>query len=216
MLNMRFDPTEVKVRPGGLVRWTPGTITHTVTEDGAGIPSTCFNGRAFIGNSPTIVAESGQRIRWYVFNLDLSMGWHNFHLHGGRWQFAGDAVDVRSIGPAESFVIETEAPPVLLLPPEIAETQDAKHRPKHAKKYDLCGDFLFHCHVEMHMMSGLAGLVRSKQTLWLTDEQAEELEATIGLPSETCDNRCPDVDLDHCEQMLCGEWQLVPARRRSA
>ena len=129
MLNMRFDPTEVKVRPGGLVRWTPGTITHTVTEDGAGIPSTCFNGRAFIGNSPTIVAESGQRIRWYVFNLDLSMGWHNFHLHGGRWQFAGDAVDVRSIGPAESFVIETEAPPVLLLPPEIAETQDAKHRP---------------------------------------------------------------------------------------
>jgi plastocyanin len=210
MLNMRFDPTEVKVRPGGLVRWTPGTITHTVTEDGAGIPSTCFNGRAFIGNSPTIVAESGQRIRWYVFNLDLSMGWHNFHLHGGRWPFAGDAVDVRSIGPAESFVIETEAPPVLLLPPEIAETQDTKHRPKHAKRYELCGDFLFHCHVEMHMMSGLAGLVRSKQTLWLTDEQAEELEATIGLPSETCDNRCPDVDLDRCEQMLCGEWQLVP------
>jgi FtsP/CotA-like multicopper oxidase with cupredoxin domain len=210
MLNMRFDPTEVKVRPGGIVRWTPGTITHTVTEDGAGIPSTCFNGRAFIGNSPTIVAHAGQRIRWYVFNLDLSMGWHNFHLHGQRWQFADEAIDVRSIGPAESFVFETEAPPVLLLPPEIEKTQDSKRRPKGAKKYELCGDFLFHCHVEMHMMTGLAGLVRSKQTVWLTDKQAQQLEATIGLPRETCDNRCPDVDLDRCEQMLCGEWKLVP------
>ena len=33
-------------------------------------------------------SHSGQKIRWYVFNLDLSMGWHNFHVHGQRWQFA--------------------------------------------------------------------------------------------------------------------------------
>lgn len=49
-------------------------MVHTVTEDGAGIPSFCFNGRTFIGNTPTIVARAGQRIRWYVFNLDLGMG----------------------------------------------------------------------------------------------------------------------------------------------
>jgi FtsP/CotA-like multicopper oxidase with cupredoxin domain len=209
-MNMGFDPAEARVRPGGLVRWTPGTMTHTVTEDGAGIPSTCFNGRAFVGNTPTIVAWTGQRIRWYVFNLDLSMGWHNFHLHGQRWKFAGEPVDVRSIGPAESFVLQTEAPPVLLLPADVQKTQDPKHRPRHAKQYELCGDFLFHCHVEMHMMSGLAGLVRSKQRVWLTDEQADKLRATVGLPQETCDNRCPDVDLDHCEQTLCGEWTVVP------
>ncbi|HEU4539683.1 MAG TPA: galactose oxidase-like domain-containing protein [Jiangellaceae bacterium] len=210
MLNMRFDPAEVRIRPGGKVRWTPGTMLHTVTEDGAGLPSPCFNGRTFVGNSPTIVARAGQKIRWYVFNLDLGMNWHNFHPHAQRWRFAQDNIDVRSIGPAESFIVETEAPPVLLLPPHIHEAQDPSHRPERAKKYELCGDFLFHCHVEMHMMQGLAGLVRSKQTVWLTEEQAEKLEATTGLPAATCDNSCPDIDPHRCEQLLCGEWNLVP------
>ena len=209
-LNMRFNPAEVRIRPGGEVRFTPGTILHTVTEDGAGIPSYCFNGRTFIGNSPTIVARAGQKIRWYVFNLDLSMGWHNFHTHGKRWKFANENIDVRSIGPAESFVVDTVTPPALLLPLDIERCQDPKHRPKDAQKYVLCGDFLFHCHVEMHMMQGLAGLVRSKQTVWLTDQQVEKLKKTIGFPIETCDNSCPSVDHHRCEQFLCGEWKLVP------
>lgn len=210
MLDMRFSPLEVRVRPGGKVRWTPGTMLHTITEDGAGIPSFCFNGRSFVGNTPTIVARAGQRIRWYVFNLDLGMGWHNFHPHAQRWDFAQQAIDVRSIGPAESFIVDTRAPPVLLLPADIERAQDQKHRPKDAKKYELCGDFLVHCHVEMHMMQGLAALVRSRQSVWLTKKQAERLEAKIGLPGETCDNRCPSVDLTRCERLLCGEWKLVP------
>lgn len=209
-MNMRFNPAEARIRPGGKVRWTPGTMLHTVTEDGGGIPTGCLNGRAFVGNTPTIVAHTGQRIRWYVFNLDLGMNWHNFHLHAQRWRFANDNIDTRSLGPAESFVMETTAPPALLLPPDIAKTQEEHHRPKHAKKYTLCGDFLFHCHVEMHMMQGLAGLVRSKQTVWLTDEQVKRLKATTGFPQGTCDNRCPDVDHHRCERFLCGEWKLVP------
>jgi len=209
-MNMRFQPVEVRIRPGGKVRWTPGTMLHTITEDGAGIPSFCFNGRTFVGNTPTIVARTGQRIRWYVFNLDLSMGWHNFHPHALRWNFAHENIDVRSIGPAESFIVDTVAPPALLLPLDIERNQDPQHRPKDARKYELCGDFLFHCHVEMHMMQGLAGLVRSKQTVWLTDEQVKKLKATIGFPVETCDNSCPDVDHHRCEQFLCGEWKLVP------
>ena len=209
-MDMKFSPAEARVKPGGKVRWTPGTILHTITEDGGGIPSPCFNGRTFVGNTPTIVARAGQRIRWYVFNLDLGMSWHNFHPHGQRWHFAQEAIDIRSIGPAESFVVETVAPPVLLLPRKIQDAQNAKHHHKGAKKYELCGDFLVHCHVEMHMMQGLAGLVRSKQTVWLTDEQAEQLAGEVGLPSATCDNQCPDVDLDRCERLLCGEWTLVP------
>src|SRR5207248_5488853 len=123
-MNMHFDPAEVRVKPGGKVRWTAGTNqTHTVTEDGAGMPSACFNGRSFVGNTPTIVAHAGQRIRWYIFNLDLSMGWHNFHTHAQRWTFADQQIDVRSIGPAESFLVETKAPPVLLLPPAIEKSQ---------------------------------------------------------------------------------------------
>src|SRR5437764_788902 len=66
-MNMRFSPAEVHVQPGGKVHWTAGTVqTHTITEDGAGLPSYCFNGRSFVGNTPTILAHSGQKIRWYV------------------------------------------------------------------------------------------------------------------------------------------------------
>ncbi len=208
-LNMRFVPAEVRIRPGGKVRWTPGTIQHIIVEDGAGFPSFCLNGRSFVGNTPTIVANAGQRIRWYVFNLDLSMGWHNFHTHGQRFRFGGETMDARSIGPAESFVVETVAPPAMLLPEDIEEAQEEYHRPKDAKRYLLRGDFLFHCHVEMHMMQGLAGLVRTRQVVWLTDAQKKRLEATVGLPLDDGRNDCPDVDLNHCEIAGCGRWELV-------
>jgi hypothetical protein len=64
----------------------------------------------------------GQRIRWYVFNLDLSMGWHNFHVHGQRFRIGHEIMDTRSIGPAESFVVQTIAPSALSLPHDIEET----------------------------------------------------------------------------------------------
>lgn len=209
-MNMRFDPLEVHIQPGGKVRWTAGTVqTHTVTENGAGLPSFCLNGRSFVGNTPTIVAHAGQKIHWYVFNLDLGMGWHNFHVHGQRWKFANETIDSRSIGPAESFVVETTAPPVILLPADIAATQDQKHRPRDARAYHLRGDFLFHCHVEMHMMQGLAGLVRSRQTVWLTDDQARRLRAESGLALDDGGNTCPTVDDHRCEEFNCGKWELV-------
>ncbi|MFL6602560.1 MAG: galactose oxidase-like domain-containing protein [Steroidobacteraceae bacterium] len=210
-MNMRFSPAEVHIQPGGKVRWTAGTVqTHTITENGAGLPSYCLNGRSFIGNTPTILAHSGQKIRWYVFNLDLSMGWHNFHVHAQRWQFANETVDTRSIGPAESFVVETVAPPVILLPVDIEAAQEPHHRPKHARAYHLRGDFLFHCHVEMHMMQGLAGLVRARQTVWLTPEQAKKIAAESGLPLDHGGNTCPVVDETRCEVLNCGKWELVP------
>lgn len=205
-----FDPPEVKVRPGGKVRFHPGTQLHTVTEDGAGLPSYCMNGRSFVGNTPTILARAGQRIRFYVFNLDLSMMWHNFHTHAMRFRFAQETIDTRSIGPAESFMLETTAPPVLLLPYNIEKAQHPDHRPKDAKEYKLRGDFLFHCHVEMHMMQGLAGLVRSQQTVWLTPDQVKETKAQTGLPIDDGQNMCPDVDLTRCETNSCGKWEEVP------
>jgi FtsP/CotA-like multicopper oxidase with cupredoxin domain len=209
-LDMKFVPAEAKVGPGGKVHWNNGNNNvHTVTENGGGLPSFCLNGRSFVGNTPTILAEAGQKIRWYVFNLDLGMMWHNFHTHGQRWHFAGEAYDGRSLGPAESFLVETTAPPVLLLPPDIAKSQNPEHRPKHAKKYHVRGDFLFHCHVEMHMMAGLAGLVRSRQTLWLTPEQAKRLSHETGLPLDHGDNDCPVIDPKHCESLDCGKWEEV-------
>ena len=212
----RFNPLTIAVKPGGKVNWyyppgPPGDTTqHTVTENGGGLPSLCFNGRSFVGNTPTIVAHTGQKIRWYVFNLDLGMVWHNFHPHSQRWRFADETIDVRSISPAESFVVETTAPPVLLLPPEIAKTQEPLYRPHDAKLYKLRGDFLVHCHIEPHMMQGLACVVRSHQAVWLTPTQADQLAKTTGLPIDPGNNACSSVKLDRCASAGAGKWEIVP------
>lgn len=212
IVDFQFVPANVTVGVGGQVRWTNnGPSLHSVVEAGGdSLPSYCLNGRSFVGNTPTILAEAGQKIRWYVFNLDLGMNWHNFHTHAMRWKFAGATVDVRSIGPAESFVIETNAPPALLLPPDIAKHQQDGHHLPGAKRYHLRGDFLFHCHVEMHMMGGLVGLVRSRQTVWLTKTQADHLAATVGLPLDPGDNVCPAPVLDRCENATGGRWEELP------
>jgi plastocyanin len=211
-LDMRFDPATVPVGLGGTVHWTnvnPQT-THTVTADaGAGISSYCFNGRSFVGNTPTILARVGQRIRWYVFNVDLGEVWHNYHPHGQRWQFADHTIDVRSISPAESFIVETEAPPVLLLPDDIEDHQPPDKRLPGATPHEVKGDFLVHCHIEMHMSQGLAAIVRSHQTLWLTPAQANQLAQETGLPIDPGDNSCPAVDLNRCAPAGCGTWQEV-------
>lgn len=126
----RFDPNDVTVRAGGTVTWThAGNEPHTVTDSGgAALESFAVNGRSFVGNTPTIVAQSGKHVRWYVFNLDLSAGWHNFHVHGQRWRVGGEVIDTRSLGPAESFVADTRVPPVIL-PPLKGDCHDHKsHR----------------------------------------------------------------------------------------
>jgi len=213
IVDFAFVPANAVVGVGGQVIWTNnGPINvHSVVEDGGdSLPSYCLNGRSFVGNTPTIVAHTGQRIRWYVFNLDLGMTWHNFHTHAQRWTFADQEIDVRSIGPAESLMVETKAPPVLLLPPAIEKSQHADHRPKNAAQYHLRGDFLVHCHVEMHMMQGLAALVRSHQTVWLTPAQKHELETTVGLPLDPGDNACPAVKLDRCSSAVGGQWEELP------
>jgi plastocyanin len=207
-----FSPANITVGVGGQITWTNnGPSQHSVVERGGdNLPSYCFNGRSFVGNTPTIVAHAGQRICWYVFNLDLGMNWHNFHPHGQRWKFAGDTVDIRSIGPAESFVVETKAPPVLLLSPELERAQNPEHRPRDAQRFDLRGDFLVHCHVEMHMMAGLAGLVRSQQTVWLTPQQADAIRAETGLPIDPGNNDCPNVVAARCQLATGGRWDELP------
>jgi plastocyanin len=209
---MGFSPPDITVGVGGKVRWeNHSSFHHTVTSrQGASMPTHCINGRGFVGNSPTIVGQAGQRIRWYVFNLDTSTTWHNFHPHAMRWKFAGDNIDVRSLGPAESFVVEAEFPPVLLLTEEEAHIQDPAHRPEEAKLYRLKGDFLFHCHVHHHMMNGMVGLVRSLQSVWLTEEMAHEISHRTGLPLDDGTNSCPDVDPHPCRVHGGGRWEEVP------
>lgn len=209
IVDFAFNPANVTIGVGGQVTWiNDGPSQHSILERGGdNLPSYCFNGRSFVGNTPTIVAHAGQRIRWYVFDLDLGMNWHNFHPHGQRWRFANETIDVRSIGPAESFIVETEAPPVLLLPHEL---EHCHHPHKGAKEYHLRGDFLVHCHVEMHMMQGLVAVLRSRQTVHLTPKEAQELGAQIGLALDPGDNSCPAVQLDRCANSVGGRWEELP------
>ena len=241
----RFELDDVTIRAGGTVTWNHGgNQPHTVTDrTGAGLESLCINGRTFVGNTPTIVAESGKRIRWYVFNLDLGMMWHNFHLHGQRWRLGNETVDTRSLGPAESFVADTVVPPVILWPLPLdcdcepqkghdeptlplpiheghttAELQTThlsdqqsdepdsykKPHPKR-RKYQLQGDFLLHCHVEMHMMQGMAGLVRAIQEVELTDHEVQKI--CFHLPKIRL-QECPDVG-HTCKSEGNDSWELL-------
>ncbi len=215
-----FDRSDVTVGMGGMVTWeNKGINEHTATEAATGtLLSYALNGRTFVGNTPIVVAQSGRRIRWYVFNLDLEMTWHNFHLHGARWRWAGDIVDTRGLSSAESFVADTVVPPVVLLPDPECEAQASDRTvsahggpghpgPPHGggshaggphgggphgggphgggshgggsgyepERVRVRGDFLIHCHVEPHMMQGMAGLVRAVQDLDIRPDEIPEL-----------------------------------------
>lgn len=174
------------------------------------IPTLCINGRGFVGNSPTIVGRVGQRIRWYVFNVDMGNGSHNFHPHGMRWRFAGENIDTRSFGPGESFVVEATIPPVILLTEEEERIQEPRYRPKDARLFRLKGDFLFHCHEREHLLNGMAGLVRARQGIWLTAEMADAISNRTGLPLDNVGNACPDVDPNPCGgPRPVGRWEEI-------
>lgn len=201
----RFDPPEVTIAPGAVVTWThTGTMPHTVSDTGgAGLDSFAINGRTFVGNTPTIVARTGQRLRWYVFDLDLGERWHNFHPHGQRFRVGNEWMDTRSLGPAESFVVETRVPPVVLPPDDEGHGSSRKRT-----KRTLRGDFLVHCHVEMHMMQGMAAVVRAIQDVQLTDEQAQAYG--FHLPVDE-GGHCPHVEHPPCHRPGVGRWEQLPA-----
>ena len=157
-----------------------------------------MNGRAYVGNTPTVEVEAEERLRWYVFNLDFGGVWLNFHPHSTRWELPvppGGAADVRSLSPAESFVADTIAPPALRLPCILEDLQCDP--PADACRVRLKGDFLFHYHVESHMMQGLAGLLRSRQYVWLNADVARRLP--VRLPLDDGSNDCPPVDIFRCQ-----------------
>jgi FtsP/CotA-like multicopper oxidase with cupredoxin domain len=92
-----------------------------------------INGRAFLGNTPVFRAKVGERVRWNV--MTLGDDFHTFHVHGHRWRTPGGAVrDTQVIGPAESYKIRW--------------------------REDAPGTWLYHCHVESHMMNGMIGIYR--------------------------------------------------------
>jgi FtsP/CotA-like multicopper oxidase with cupredoxin domain len=92
-----------------------------------------IDGRAFVGNTPIFRAKVGQLVQWDV--LTLGDDFHTFHVHGHRWVGPGGIPqDTKTIGPAESFRVHWIE--------------------------DDPGTWLYHCHVEQHMMDGMIGIYR--------------------------------------------------------
>jgi FtsP/CotA-like multicopper oxidase with cupredoxin domain len=90
-----------------------------------------IDGRAFVGNTPIFHSKVGERVQWDV--MAMGSDFHTFHVHGHRWISAGGAPrDTQTVGPAESFKIRW--------------------------RENAPGTWLYHCHVEDHMMRGMIGL----------------------------------------------------------
>ena len=92
-----------------------------------------IDGRAFVGNTPVFTAFPGQLVQWDV--MAMGSEHHTFHVHGHRWITPGGiSRDTQTVGPAESFRFRWRE-------------QDP-------------GTWLYHCHVEDHMMRGMIGIYR--------------------------------------------------------
>ena len=92
-----------------------------------------INGRAFVGNTPVFRARVGDLVQWDV--MALGSDFHTFHVHGHRWRGPGGVPrDTQTVGPAESFRVRW--------------------------REDAPGTWLYHCHVEDHMMRGMIGIYR--------------------------------------------------------
>jgi FtsP/CotA-like multicopper oxidase with cupredoxin domain len=92
-----------------------------------------FDGLAYLGNTPTMTAKIGQRIRWRV--VSLGNDFHTFHVHGHSWMHNGRFDDTIVIGPGATLTfdyLEDAAP----------------------------GQWYYHCHVPMHVMGpGMGGMI---------------------------------------------------------
>jgi FtsP/CotA-like multicopper oxidase with cupredoxin domain len=93
----------------------------------ANVKST-INGYMF-GNGPKMVMYKGERVRWYVMTMGEGFNIHTPHWHGNVLEVRGKRLDVFTIGPAE-FVTADMVP-------------------------DMAGSWMFHCHVDEHMMTGM-------------------------------------------------------------
>jgi FtsP/CotA-like multicopper oxidase with cupredoxin domain len=92
-----------------------------------------IDGRAFVGNTPVFHAKVGDLVQWDV--LALGSDFHTFHVHGHRWITpSAMSRDTQTVGPAESYRIRW--------------------------REDAPGTWLYHCHVEDHMMKGMIGIYR--------------------------------------------------------
>src|SRR5205814_10169067 len=105
------------------------------------------------------------------------------------------AADVHGLSPVEAFTVDTIVPEPLRLSCELEDLQCDP--PADACLVPIKGDFLFHCHIEEHMMSGLGGLVRARSRIWIDPKTAWSSE--LRLPLDDGRNDLEWADLTRCD-----------------
>jgi manganese oxidase len=81
------------------------------------------------GNGPVMTMRAGQHVRWYLLAIAQGFDFHSPHWHGNTVVYHGHRTDVIALSPAEM--------------------QTADMVP------DNPGMWMFHCHVDDHMIAGM-------------------------------------------------------------
>ncbi len=87
-----------------------------------------INGYVY-GNLPGLTMRKGDRVRWYVMAMGTEVDLHTPHWHGNTVVTAGMRADVVSVLPAEMLTADMQP--------------------------DNVGNWLFHCHVNDHIVAGM-------------------------------------------------------------
>ena len=162
---------------------------------GGGAPTYCLNGRAYVGNTPTIEVAPGERLRWYsAISTSARPGTTSIRI---RPLAAADThrrrTDVHALSPAQTSSWTPGAARGAL--PCALEALQCDP-PEKGCRVPVKGEFLFHCHLEEHMMAGLAGLVRSKDAIRVSAEALKSVDML--LPYDDGRNTVGWVDLTRC------------------
>ncbi len=93
--------------------------------------------------TPILRARLGERVR--IRAASYGPQFHTFHVHGHLWKDGANAADTQTLGPAEVYdLAEFYAG---------AGIDDPKERAG-------VGDWMYHCHVETHAVTGMWGIFR--------------------------------------------------------
>lgn len=104
------------------------TIFNEENDEESGLKHT-INGRIF-GNLPGYETSLGKRVRWHLVALGNEVDNHTVHWHGQTVLAHGRRTDVIELMPASMIAVD-------MIPRS-------------------AGDWLFHCHVNDHMMAGMS------------------------------------------------------------
>ncbi len=84
------------------------------------------------GNQPGLDMNQGDKVRWYLIGMGTEVDLHTPHWHGSTVLWNNNRVDVMELMPASLKVVD-------MIPDDI-------------------GTWLYHCHVNDHIMAGMSSL----------------------------------------------------------